>query len=221
MAQTAAIIVASGSSRRMGFDKLMAPLNGRPVLEHSLETLAGSAEIDLLVVVTDEERFRQLDLSSIQKPVLRVDGGTQRQHSVQNGLAALSAEVQWVAIHDGARPLITTEGIRLVLAAAREHGAASLAHPITETLKRATRDDLVSESVSRDQLWAMETPQCFQLAPLREAYRAVIAEGLSVTDEVSVLEHLGRPVKLVPNPSPNPKVTFPADLILATALHTA
>lgn len=221
MAQTAAIIVASGSSRRMGFDKLMAPLAGRPVLEHSLATLAGSAEIDLLVVVTDDERFRQLDLSSIRKPVLRVDGGAERQHSVQKGLAALPAEVQWVAIHDGARPLITTEGIRLVLLAAREHGAASLAHPITETLKRATSDDHVSESVSREQLWAMETPQCFQLAPLREAYRSVIAEGLTVTDEVSVLQHLGRPVKLVANPSPNPKVTFPADLILATALHTA
>lgn len=218
MAQTAAIVVASGTSRRMGFDKLMAPLLGRPVLAHSLHTLAESSDIDLIIIVTDEERFRQLDLSSLGKPILRVDGGAERQDSVQNGLAALPAEVQWVAIHDGARPLITVQGISLVLAAAREAGAASLAHPITETLKRATADALVSASVSREQLWAMETPQCFQVTALREAYQAVLAEGLSVTDEVSVLQHLGKPILLVANPSPNPKVTFPSDLRLAAAL---
>lgn len=218
MAQTAAIVVASGTSRRMGFDKLMAPLLGRPVLAHSLHTLAESAEIDLIIVVTDEKRFRQLDLSTLRKPIVRVDGGAERQDSVQNGLAALPAEVHWVAIHDGARPLITVEGIRLVLAAARTAGAASLAHPITETLKRATADALVSESLSREQLWAMETPQCFPVTALREAYQAVLAEGLSVTDEVSVLQHLGKPVLLVTNPSPNPKITFPSDLRLAAAL---
>ena len=101
------------------------------------------------------------------------------------------------------------------------HGAATLAHPITETLKRADPDDFVKDSssnVDRDNLWAMETPQCFRLRLLEEAYRQVAADQLTVTDEVSALQHLGHAIKLVPNPSPNPKVTFPSDLTLAETL---
>ena len=217
---TAAIIVASGSSRRMGFDKLMAPLAGQPVLAHSLKAFHQCEEIQTIIVVTDQERFAQLDLSGLSKPILRVDGGKERQDSVQNGLAALPQETKWVAIHDGARPLIRPDSISSALAAAREHGAASLGHPITETLKRTNQQEMVTDSVSREDLWAMETPQCFELSLLKEAYRAISAEGLLVTDEVSALQHLEKSIQLVANPLSNPKITYPADLTLAEALYS-
>ena len=218
---TSAIIVASGSSRRMGFDKLMAPLAGKTVLDHSLAAFAACPDIAEIILVTDPERFRSLDLSGLEEKVVRVDGGAERQDSVANGLAALSPDCNLVAIHDGARPLITPEAISLALDAAAVHGAATLAHPITETLKRADPDDFVKDSssnVNRKNLWAMETPQCFRLRLLEESYRQVAAEQLTVTDEVSALQHLGHAIKLIANPSPNPKVTFPSDLTLAETL---
>ncbi|WP_411847568.1 2-C-methyl-D-erythritol 4-phosphate cytidylyltransferase [Roseibacillus persicicus] len=218
---TTAIIVASGSSRRMGFDKLMAPLAGKPVLAHSLAAFDRCQEVGQIIVVTDEARFNSLDLSGLRNHVLRVDGGKERQDSVANGLAALSPDCDIVAIHDGARPLISTESILLALDAAAVHGSSALAHPITETLKRADGDDFVKDSVSREDLWAMETPQCFRVRLLRAAYQEVAKDGLHVTDEVSALQHLGHAIKLVSNPSPNPKVTFPSDLILAEQLLAA
>lgn len=123
-----------------------------------------------------------------------------------------------VAVHDGARPLVTPVAIGRCLAAARECGAAALAHRITDTLKRATEQGRVTESVSRDQLWAMETPQVFDLARLRSAYDRVMESGRLVTDEVSAMRESGEEVMLVENDSPNPKITYPADLLLAEAL---
>lgn len=205
----------------MGFDKLMAPLVGKSVLAHSLAAFAACPQIGEIILVTDPERFRSLDLSDIEEKVIRVDGGAERQDSVTHGIAALSPDCQLVAIHDGARPLITPAAITLALDAAAVHGAATLAHPITETLKRADRDDFVTgpqASIDREQLWAMETPQCFRLRLLEEAYRQVAVDELTVTDEVSALQHLGHAIKLVPNPSSNPKVTYASDLELAESL---
>lgn len=218
---TSAIIVASGSSRRMGFDKLMATLAGKSVLAHSLKAFAACPAIEEIILVTDPERFRSLDLSGIEDKIVRVDGGPERQHSVANGLAALSPDCQLVAIHDGARPLITPEAITLALDAAAVHGAATLARAITDTLKRADSDDFIKggqATVARENLWAMETPQCFRLRLLQEAYRQVQKDEITVTDEVSALQHLGHSIKLLPNPSPNLKVTFPSDLTLAEKL---
>lgn len=202
----------------MGFDKLMAPLAGKSVLAHSLATFGACSEISEIILVTDPERFRSLDLTGIEEKVIRVDGGAERQNSVANGLAALSPQCNLVAIHDGARPLITEEAISLAIDAASVHGAATLAHPITETLKRADADDFVKGSVDRENLWAMETPQCFRLRLLEAAYEKVSEDGIIVTDEVSALQHLGHTIKLVANPTANPKVTFPSDLAMAERL---
>ena len=218
---TSAIIVASGSSRRMGFDKLMASLDGESVLQHSLAAFLSCPKIDEIILVTDPDRFRSLDLRGQDERVIRVDGGQERQDSVANGIAALSEDCKLVAIHDGARPLITPEAIALTLDAAAVHGAASLAHPLTETLKRADSDNFVkgsNASVDREQLWAMETPQSFHLRLLQTAYSQVAEDKLIVTDEVSALQHLGHAIKLVPNPGPNPKVTFQQDLNLIEKL---
>lgn len=210
-----AVIVASGSSRRMGFDKLAAPIAGLPVLRRTVEAFAASAEIGRIIVVCPTDRFETL-LAGCPAPLVRVDGGKERHDSVAAGLAEVTADM--VAIHDGARPLVTPEAIAACLDAAREHHAAALARPVTDTLKHATPDGLTDAAVSREGLWHMETPQVFETALIRRAYAEVAAKGLVVTDEVSALETLGIPTRLVAHGSPNLKITHPADLKVAEAL---
>jgi 2-C-methyl-D-erythritol 4-phosphate cytidylyltransferase len=118
-------------------------------------------------------------------------------------------------VHDAARPFIMAEQIGLVFELARQHGAAALAEPITDTLKRADENCFVCGSVDRERLYAMQTPQVFSRDLLADAYAAVAAKKLSITDEVSAVEHLGAKVLLVPNDQFNLKITFPCDLLLA------
>ena len=214
----AAIIVASGSSRRMGFDKLSAEIRGTPVLARTVRAFMAAEEITRVIVVCPEDRFRLLDGEAFPKPLDRVEGGEQRQDSVANGLALLGPDDLLVAVHDGARPLVRPESIDACIAAARQHGAATLAHAVTDTIKKADTGNFARSSVDRSDLWAMETPQVFRSALLREAYAAVAERGLAVTDEVSALEAIGVPTKLVTSPFPNPKITVPADIHLAAAL---
>ncbi|MEM1295844.1 MAG: 2-C-methyl-D-erythritol 4-phosphate cytidylyltransferase [Verrucomicrobiota bacterium] len=216
---TSAILVAAGSSRRMGFDKLFAELAGKPVLARSIDAFQKHPEIDEIIVVTAEANWDQI--RSWNPDAKLVEGGTARHFSVANGLEAVSPDCELVAIHDGARPLIHTESIADCLLEAREKGAASCARRITETLKRADADCRVTKSVDRDQLWAMETPQCFQLELIRRSYQHVLDSDKIVTDEVSAVEALGESVYLVENPHPNLKVTFPSDLELAGRLLDA
>lgn len=211
-----AVIVAAGSSRRAGFDKLAALLDGVPVLRRSVDAFveAGAAAV---VVVCPPSRWEETGLSSaaFPIPVLRVDGGAERQDSVAAGLAALPEGTQMVAVHDGARPLVTPAGIRSCLEAAEDTGAAACAHPVVDTLKRAdARGYSLPEPVSREHLWGMETPQIFNLALLQRAYAHVAEQGLVVTDEVSAVESVGIPTRLV-QVGANLKITLPGDLELA------
>jgi 2-C-methyl-D-erythritol 4-phosphate cytidylyltransferase len=144
-----------------------------------------------------------------------IPGGVHRQDSVQAGLNLLTPAVRYVAVHDAARPLITGEQIARVLAGCRIHGAAALAEPITDTLKRADEEGFVCGGVDRAGLYAMQTPQIFSRDLLLEAYQTVAAKKLSVTDEVSAVEHLGAKVLLVPGDEFNLKITYPRDLALA------
>ena len=211
-----AVIVAAGSSRRAGFDKLAAPLAGVPVLRRSVDAFvaAGAAAV---VVVCPESRWVETGLvaADFPVPVSRVDGGAERQDSVAAGLAALPAGTRMVAVHDGARPLITPQGIAACLAAAEETGAATCAHPVVDTLKRAdAAGKSLPEKVSREHLWGMETPQIFRLELLLQAYQYVKEQALVVTDEVSAVEALGVPTQLVQGGA-NLKITLPGDLELA------
>ena len=215
MSSCAAIIVAAGSSRRMGFDKLAADLLGKSVLRRSVEAFMAAESISRVIVVAPEDRFAALG-TDFPKPLLRADGGSERQHSVENGLALVTEEI--VAVHDGARPLVKPETINACIAAAREHRAAALARQATETMKRSDPGHFARESVSRDFLWFMETPQVFQTELLRTAYSIVREKGLTVTDEVSAVETIGIATKLVISPTPNLKITVPADIELAAAL---
>ena len=211
-----AVIVAAGSSRRAGFDKLTAPLAGVPVLRRSVDAFvaAGAAAV---VVVCPESRWVETGLATADfpVPVSRVDGGAERQDSVAAGLAALPAGTRMVAVHDGARPLITPAGIAACLTAAEETGAATCAHPVVDTLKRAdAAGRSLPEKVSRENLWGMETPQIFRLDLLLQAYEYVKKHDLVVTDEVSAVESLGVPTRLVQGGG-NLKITLPGDLELA------
>jgi 2-C-methyl-D-erythritol 4-phosphate cytidylyltransferase len=212
-----AILVAAGSSQRMGFDKLASPLAGVPVLRRTLETFLAAKSIAEIIVVCPAERWNLL-AGGFTKPVTRVDGGADRQDSVAAGLAALSESTHLVAVHDGARPLISPADIDRCVAAASTHRAAALARRVTETLKRSDAAGFSAEAVSREHLWFMETPQVFEIPLLREAYQAVRKQGLSVTDEVSALESIGARVMFVESQHPNLKITTPADLALAEAL---
>jgi 2-C-methyl-D-erythritol 4-phosphate cytidylyltransferase len=212
-----AIIVAAGSSERMGFDKLFAPLAGKPVIAHTIDAFERTECVHEIIVVGREDTLAELRklVRSETKVKKIVPGGTQRQDSVRTGLENVDPKNQFIGVHDAARPLITPEKITRVFEACRAHGAAALAEPITDTLKRADVDLVVRESVDRDQLFAMQTPQIFARELLIEAYEAVRAKNMAVTDEVSAVEQLGRKVVLVPNQDFNFKITYPRDFSLA------
>jgi 2-C-methyl-D-erythritol 4-phosphate cytidylyltransferase len=216
----AAIIVAAGSSRRMGMgmDKLAWPLAGVPVLRRTLEAFLAAPSIQSVIVVCPEVRWNLLDGVESVKPLLRMEGGAERQHSVCNGLAALGNDVRFVAVHDGARPLVSTADIESCVAAALVHQAASLARRASETMKRSDADDFCVDSVCRDHLWCMETPQVFDVSLLREAVQVVSKSSRKVTDEVSAVQAIGAKVKFIESMHPNLKITTPADLALAEAL---
>jgi 2-C-methyl-D-erythritol 4-phosphate cytidylyltransferase len=219
-----AIIVAAGSSQRMGFDKLLALLGDKPVLAHTLDVFEQTSCVAEIILVARAERvaeFQELVRQSGFKKVQKVvAGGAQRQDSVGAGLEQLSQETGYVAVHDAARPLVMPEQIERVFSLAQEHGAAALAEPITDTLKRADKDRFVTGGVARDGLYAMQTPQIFSRKLLVDAYADVAAKNLFVTDEVSAVEHLGARVLLVPNAEFNVKITYPRDLLLAQSALT-
>ncbi len=215
------IIVAAGSSRRMGFDKLMADLDGQTVLQRSVNAfLACSEFVDEIIIVTDLARWDTLDWSGAPPAVARyhAEGGAERVDSVAAGLRCVGEDIDLIAVHDGARPLIHREVIEDGCRAALQHGAAVLAQPVVDTLKRAATDGMVGESVDREGLWGMQTPQIFGRQILLSAYEQVVAEGLQVTDEVSALQAVGRSVRIVPNAHPNLKITTPGDLQIARGL---
>ncbi len=222
MALVSAVIVAAGRSQRMGFDKVMAPLAGRPVLLHTLDRFEACAAVSEAVLVVHPERRREI-LAAVAAAGLRkvravVDGGAERHLSVWAGLQAIDARAELVAVHDAARPLVQPSAITAAVLEAARVGAVALAAPVVETLKRADDANRITESVDRRGVWAMQTPQVFRREWLFAAYERVLARGEAVTDEVSAVQAAGHPVTLLGNPGLNPKITFPQDLVLAEHL---
>ncbi len=214
-----AIIVAGGRSQRMGFDKLLAPLQGRPVVAHSIAALEATASVSSILLVARAERLAEFEAvvshEGFQKVAAVIAGGTRRQDSVRAGLARLPADTEFVAVHDAARPLVRPELIERIFALARAHGGAASAAPVTDTLKRVDRENGVIGGVDRADLFAVQTPQIFQRAILEKAYAALLAEDLEVTDEISAVERVRGKVVLLPHADANFKITFPTDLALA------
>lgn len=214
-----AIIVAGGSSRRMGFDKLLAPLGGRPVVEHSIAAFEQTESVTSIILVGRAERLAEYEqiagTHGFQKITAVIPGGVRRQDSVNRGLEQLDAATQFVAVHDAARPLVRPDLVERIFELARTHDGAASAAPVTDTLKRADDNHVVIGGVDRAHLFAVQTPQIFRRDLLEKACHAVSDAGLEVTDEISAVERAGGRIVLLPNEEPNFKITYQADLLLA------
>jgi 2-C-methyl-D-erythritol 4-phosphate cytidylyltransferase len=214
----AAIIVAAGKGTRMGpnVDKLFLSLNGCPVIAHTWRRFDQLPEFgEIILVVRDgmQEAFRELGKEQgFLKPARFVIGGKERQDSVWNGLEALAPGTEIVAIQDAARPCTPVAVILDSIAEARAHGAAVAAQPIVDTIKESADGKTVLRTLDRSRLWAVQTPQTFQVAVIRHALAEVRNRGLLVTDDTAACDLTGHPVRLVSCVQPNPKVTRPEDL---------
>lgn len=216
-----AVVVAAGRSQRMGFDKLLTPLAGQPLLLHTLDCLQRTdllAEIVLVIRPGSEGEIEPLLEPLRKKGTIRlVAGGAQRQDSVQAGLRAISEGSEFALIHDAARPFVTRELLDVVLEAARTSGAAACGHPCSDSLKEVSEGGVVTRTVDRAKLWAVQTPQIFRVNLLRDAYQAATDSNTLFTDDTAVVEQYGHPVNIVLYHGLNMKVTTPIDWKLAEA----
>ena len=199
--------------------KAFVPLAGRCLLIRSLEALAASPEVDLVVPVVAREAMPRLaglesELRQIGKLHSAVAGGAERQDSVRCGLEALPAEVTHVAVHDAARPLVRPGDVSRVVRAARSHGAALLAVPVRDTIKRVAAGRVVA-TPPRAECYAAQTPQVFRIDWLRDALAKAEADGVRGTDDASLVERLGLEVEVVEGDPANLKITSAEDLALA------
>lgn len=220
----AAILPAAGSGQRFGAasNKLFAELAGKPLWFHAASRLAESEAVGRVVLVVsqaDEAVFRNhYGLMIEQLGVELVLGGSERTDSVQAGLDHLADDpiVQWVAIHDAARPLVRSNDITAVFAVAQRTGAAILATPVSGTLKRGKLKSGGSQTVDRRELWLALTPQVFHIGLLKQAYQK--HNGRPATDDAQLVERIGHDVALVQGSADNLKITYPEDLSVAEAI---
>lgn len=212
-----AVIVAAGSASRMGgIDKVMAPLAGRPMIVHTVEKFQRCALIQEIVIVTREDLVEEIRLlcGEFDKVQAVVVGGSSRQKSVDAGLQALSKSVKLAAVHDGARPLVSRDVIEKTIHAANRYDAAAPAVPVKDTIK-TVEFSLVTSTPDRSKLFAVQTPQVFDLDLLRAALKKAENDGAEVTDDCSAVERMGMSVKIVTGDERNMKVTTPMDLRVA------
>jgi 2-C-methyl-D-erythritol 4-phosphate cytidylyltransferase len=197
-------------------DKLFLEIARRPVVAHTWDRFDKASCIDEIVLVVRDGMQSAFETMArdfqFAKPHRFVPGGKERQDSVWNGLEALSASCEIVAIQDAARPCTTGTLIAATVAAARESGAAVAAQPVTDTIKESANGKLVEKTLDRARLWAVQTPQTFRLDVIRRALLEVRRRGLSITDDTAACELIQQPVRLVCEGGPNPKVTHPHDI---------
>lgn len=214
---TGAVIVAAGSAARMGgIDKVMAPLQGEPMIVKTVRAFQECDAIREIVVVTREDLLvRVMGLChGFDKLTMVVVGGESRQESVENGLRALSDKVELVAVHDGARPLISWQVIDRTVRAANTYYAAAPAIPVKDTIK-VVIGGVVKQTPVRRQLQAVQTPQVFDIDLLKGALKQAKEDGVELTDDCSAVERLGMSVKIVEGDERNLKITTPLDLKIA------
>jgi 2-C-methyl-D-erythritol 4-phosphate cytidylyltransferase/2-C-methyl-D-erythritol 2,4-cyclodiphosphate synthase len=224
--QSAAVIVAAGSSRRMqGQDKLWTPLAGRITLARTIDIFQSSPVIESIVLVTNTERLADTHALCEQeqwdKIAAIVPGGAHRQDSVRNGLdalAGLNPSCRWVMIHDGARPFVTSTILAEGLRAAQQHQASIPVVPVKDTIKQV-QDGKISATPDRSQLWTVQTPQIFAFSLIHQAHHLSQTQD-KATDDATLLEHMGYTVSTFQGSPTNLKITTPEDLIFAEALLT-
>jgi 2-C-methyl-D-erythritol 4-phosphate cytidylyltransferase len=219
-----ALIVAAGQGRRMGGNrrKQYMELAGRPIVVHSLETFASVACIDGIIVTVpaDEIDFCRnhiLPLVKSSKEMILVAGGERRQDSVYNGLQAIGSAEGIVLIHDGARPLVSPALIKACIDGARQWRACVPGLVPVDTLKRIDAHDVIAETIPRESLRMIQTPQAFEVGLIRKAHEQARLSGRQATDDASLVEYCGEPVHVIPGETTNLKITTADDLIRAEA----
>ena len=215
-----AVVPAGGAGTRMGgtVPKQFLELNGKPILYYTLKTLQDCGIISELILVVPEKEYDNACTDWLGKPEIVtkvVVGGEKRQDSVYNGFCELSPQTEIVLVHDGVRPFLSHQMIQESVDAAREYGAAITAIPVNDTIKRVDDSGMVSQTVDRDGLWRVQTPQVFRYELLQEAFKKANSEKFYGTDEGTLIEHLGKPVKVVEGSEQNIKITRPEDLRLS------
>jgi 2-C-methyl-D-erythritol 4-phosphate cytidylyltransferase len=218
------VLLAGGVGKRMGapIPKQYLELLGAPIATYSLRTFAAMPAVGELVVVCEPEWraiFEECHAALPRRPPLTFAApGAERQDSVLSGLRAISPAAALVAVHDSARPLVTPAEATAVFLDAAACGAAVLGVPVKQTIKEVAADGLVVKTLNRAALWEMQTPQVVRPALLRAGFELVAARGLEVTDDVSIVEALGEPVRVTPGAYTNIKVTTPEDMAVAEKL---
>ncbi len=218
-----AVVPAAGVGRRMGSDipKQYLSLNGRPVIEHTLNTLLSCPRLEGVYVAISpgDEWWSELAIADNPR-VVRVDGGAERSHSVLNALQFMqptaAAEDDWVLVHDAARPCLRQEDLNALIDQVKDHPVGGLLGvPVRDTMKRTVDGASVSETVVREGLWHAYTPQMFRLGTLRQALEQAQANGFVITDDASAIELAGMAPLMVDGHDDNIKITRPEDLALA------
>lgn len=217
------VVPAAGQGKRMhaGINKTFLTLLGTPMLVRTMQKLSACSKVDEIIVAVGEDEVegtrKLLEHVPNIKPFAIVAGGAERQDSVANGLRAVSFEADIVLVHDAARPMVSVETIEKVIDAAKETGAAIAAVPAKNTIKVVDEDGIVESTPERASLWEVQTPQGFKKDMLMEAYQNAYAEKFLGTDDASLVERLGYPVKVVMSDYRNIKITTPEDLLTAEA----
>ncbi len=219
-----ALVVAAGKGSRMGlgFNKVLALLDGRPVLKWSVDTLIQSGLVGSLVLVVnpqEEDAVREICVEYAGNfPIGFVHGGKERQDSVARGLSALPKETEIVLIHDGARPFVSEDILKRSIESAWAHGAACAAVPAKDTVKIADESLCIEDTPDRSRVWLAQTPQSFRMELIRKVYEKALSEGLAGTDDAGLAELCGHKVHLFEGSYSNIKLTSPEDLLIAGLL---
>lgn len=215
-----AVIVAAGSGSRMGagYNKVYMPLCGEPVLRHTIRAFQESGVCDELVIVTGADDFERAKAAAdgLGIKYKLTEGGATRQESVINGIKAATGEL--VAVHDGARALITPELIKTVIKEAEEYGAAALGVVAKDTIKIADADGFITSTVERNSAYQIQTPQVFMKDALIKAHEKAICDGFAATDDCAVMERIGTKIKIVNGSYENIKLTTTEDIYTAEGI---
>lgn len=215
------VVVAAGSSTRMGQDKILKELAGVPVIIHSLRVFENVPEVGEVIVVTREDMIpvvgglcQEHRLGKVKKVVR---GGASRVESSRLGTLEVARDAQLIAIHDGARPFVTEELVRQVILRGAETGAVAPAIPVKDTIKSA-RQGVVEQTLDRSVLFAVQTPQVFEASLIRAALQKALDDNAEITDDCSAVERLGMKVSLTEGSERNIKLTTPVDLLWGESL---
>ena len=216
------VVVAAGSSERMGSDKMLMTRGAKPVIIRTLMAFQQSPMVDDIVVVTRQEKIMGLadmiKLYDISKVTQVISGGATRMESALAGVSAVKEGAKLIAIHDGARPLVTQGVIRRVVEAANEHMAAVPAVPCVDTMKQVNQEGVVIGSVDRSSVVRVQTPQVFDADLIKGALSRAVEKNLPLTDDCSAMEMMGVKTYVVEGDAGNIKLTEPDDMILAEAI---